>query len=99
VNPFDWFDIIAGAVSVLFGVGIGRSMRPKPPEPLKPMCTCGHGYGTHDNGKACQAQVKRPNEWNRSSSIELPIGWEHVPCPCVRYDGPSPHVLGLDIEP
>lgn len=52
--------------------------------PRQPMCTCGHGYGTHDGGHgSCGDQVRRTTNTAHS--------WE--PCPCRSYDGPDPLLL------
>lgn len=99
MNLLSLVDILGGAIAVLAGMSIGRRMRPRPPEPLKPMCSCTHGYGTHDNATACQGQIKRESKWRKDTDPVRPVEWVHVPCPCLRYDGPSPAVLGLDIAP
>jgi hypothetical protein len=44
------------------------------------MCSCGHGFGTHDNGWQCHGRDTR-----RRNGLH-----EVDPCPCRRYDGPEP---------
>lgn len=68
------------------GAVFGRvTRRPKPPAPDLPVCSCGHGYGTHEN-IGCADTVKR-KRWN---SLGDPAGFEWVQCPCRVYDGPEP---------
>lgn len=76
----------------LLGVGmlIGRAMRVKPPKPkpIQPVCSCGHGYGQHQDGGRCGAEVKRATRWG--SGQYDPIDFEYVPCSCLKHDGPVP---------
>lgn len=51
-------------------------------------CSCGHGYGTHEDGRSCQADVRRPH-YMKSGSRN---GKHWVQCPCLRHDGPLPSV-------
>jgi hypothetical protein len=44
------------------------------------MCSCGHGYGTHEDEKRCHATNTR--RLNGMATID--------PCPCHHYDGPEP---------
>jgi len=83
VSVFEFADYIAFVLAALGGVAVGRRMRPRPPTPLKPICTCGHGYGTHEHGRACGALVE---DYYRDVMD---------PCPCTRYDGPDPAIFGL----
>ncbi len=84
----------APTVTALFGTVlgllVGRRMRPRPPKPIKPqppVCTCRHGFGTHEGGKACAAEIQRPDKWNKDGDER---GWTYVRCPCTNYDGPDP---------
>lgn len=71
----------------LFAVGvlIGRAMRVKPPKDPGPVCTCGHGYGQHEQAKKCHGEEMR----SRYSAGSW-TGYEYAPCPCLSYDGPEP---------
>jgi hypothetical protein len=51
------------------------------------VCSCEHGFGTHDNGGACSGTSKRLlSSHNYGQSQD----WEWVPCRCHSYDGPEP---------
>jgi hypothetical protein len=47
------------------------------------VCSCDHGYGSHADGKACRADVRRLRDGCSST-------YDWVPCPCLSYDGPEP---------
>lgn len=84
-------DYVVVGLALLLGVGIGRRMRVKPPEPLRAVCTCSHGFGQHEDGGKCQGEVKRADKWDEDTN---PRHWEYAPCRCTRYDGPSLGFLG-----
>lgn len=87
MNPLELIDYLVAGTTLLIGVAIGRKMRSKPPEPLRPICSCEHGYGQHDAEEGCQADVRQ----------ELPgLNWQWVDCPCWHYDGPDPALFGLE---
>jgi hypothetical protein len=79
--------VIGALVGSIIGSAIGNMVRrPKKPGPVGPVpavCSCVHGYGIHEDGKACGGQIQRTRSGN------LP-GFEWVPCPCKVYDGPEP---------
>jgi hypothetical protein len=52
-------------------------------------CSCGHGYGTHKEGRRCNGQSVRPHYWRDGTRN----GNEWTTCPCMRYDGPVPSVV------
>lgn len=52
-------------------------------------CSCGHGYGTHDEGKNCTGQVRRAYYYDNGSRN----GKQWVACPCLRHDGPLPSAV------
>jgi hypothetical protein len=83
---FELADYAAFIIATFGGIAIGRRMRPKPPAPLKPQCSCRHGYGHHENGLRCHA---RTSEYLNHRDV-----W--VDCTCQRYDGPDPALFGLD---
>lgn len=85
---FELADYAAFVVATLGGVMIGRRMRPKPPEPIKPICSCRHGYGQHADGKSCQAKELTVYDQYKSKRLQ--------PCACSCYDGPDPAIFGLD---
>lgn len=76
-------DPISAATAVaLVGAGwlIGRHARLRRVPP-KPVCMCGHHYGTHDPEDGfCCAEVRRTV--NTIQSVAR--------CVCVRYTGPQP---------
>jgi hypothetical protein len=86
VNPFELADYAAATVALLVGVTVGRWTRPRSPKPLQPICSCKHGYGTHEDGLRCHGV-----ETNYRNSVA------HVDaCPCRRYDGPDPAIFGIE---
>lgn len=86
----DPIGMLVGAVLLAVGWIAGRVhwRRDRTPElSSATLCSCGHGYGIHDEGKSCGAEVKRAATWNYYAQI---TGYEWVPCPCQSYDGPEP---------
>jgi hypothetical protein len=76
--------IIGALIGSAIGSAIGSSMRrPKKPGFVGSVCSCKHGYGTHEAGRVCGAEIERSRRGN------LP-GMEWIPCPCKFYDGPEP---------
>lgn len=84
---FELLDYTAFTIAALGGILVGRRMRPKPPAPIKPMCSCGHGYGHHEGGLHCHAI----DQQYHGMSV-----YTDRPCTCQRYDGPDPAIFGLD---
>lgn len=91
MNALELVDYLVAGATLLIGIGVGRRMRPKPPEPLKPICSCEHGFGKHEDGGQCHGKVE---EATRFSSGGAEIAWKQVQCTCRRYDGPDPAILG-----
>lgn len=87
---FDPLTILAAGVVAGAGYLTGRAgRRPKPKPASGPVCSCGHGFGTHaDDGKRCAAQVERPHYYSNGARN----GYEWAACACLRYDGPDPAV-------
>lgn len=54
-----------------------RRIAQRPPQLI---CSCHHGYGSHDNEQRCYGVDKR-----RLNGMQL-----LDPCPCRHYDGPEP---------
>jgi hypothetical protein len=44
------------------------------------LCSCGHGYGTHEDEKRCHGATA-----SRRNGVQA-----LDPCPCRAYDGPEP---------
>jgi hypothetical protein len=65
----------------------GRAHRRPSSPTLHTICSCDHGYGTHKDGQACEAQVERDHPYSQREPYE---STEWVPCPCLTYDGPEP---------
>jgi hypothetical protein len=55
-----------------------RSARPVPASTM--LCSCGHGYGTHEDERRCHGVDARRR--NGVQALD--------PCPCRHYDGPEP---------
>jgi hypothetical protein len=78
--------IVLGAVGIGFIAG-RRTRKPKPVDPLKPICGCTHGLHSHDpKTKKCNASVSRA-VYNKRGDW---IGKEWVGCSCMQYTGPMP---------
>lgn len=80
MNPFELADYFGFMVAMVLGGLVVKAMKPRSPRPI---CTCSHGYGTHDNGGKCHGTEE--NERNFTDYID--------PCPCQQYDGPDPLVF------
>lgn len=83
---FDPITLVAGGVLLAGGWLVGRrSRRPSAPK-AGTVCSCGHGYGSHEAGGMCDAQVERIHYYSNGDRN----GHEWVACPCLTYDGPEP---------
>lgn len=87
MNPLELVDYLAAGTALLIGVCVGRRMRPKQPEPLKPVCSCEHGFGAHEDGRRCHSKV---NAYRNGVTYR-------EACECQRYDGPDPAIFGLEV--
>jgi hypothetical protein len=85
---FDPITLGVGGALALAGWVTGRQTRRTQTSvtPEVAVCSCTHGYGIHEEGKKCAAQIERPHYWSNGSRN----GHEWVPCPCLSYDGPEP---------
>jgi len=88
IGMFDPLTLVAGGALVAGGWLFGRRTNRQPRELSQPgtVCSCEHGYGSHEAGKACYAQIQRPHYWGDGHRN----GYEWAPCPCLSYDGPEP---------
>lgn len=67
------------AVPGWIGWAAGRASTLRAPKPgLR--CSCGHGYGTHEDEKRCHGV-----DAGRRNGVQV-----LDPCPCRTYDGPEP---------
>jgi hypothetical protein len=86
----DPISILAGAVVLLVGIGIGRISRRKDRastgSPAAVCEGCEHGLSFHDEKNRCRSKVAR----NRYDSIGGHTGKEYVDCTCRQYIGPIP---------
>lgn len=81
--------LIVGAVIFIVGAETGDRRRrhaSSPPKAPELVCSCEHGYGTHENGDRCHGQEERPHYLPHGPRC----GMEYAPCPCRFYDGPEP---------
>lgn len=83
-----FFGLLVGFVLSILSVFVGavshRVMR-RLPEPKKPICLCGHSFGSHVDGNKCQVHMEVNYEWKR--------------CACTTYVGPDPIASGLWVAP
>ncbi len=64
-----------------------RALGNQKPVEVKPICMCGHHYGTHDpTTGVCGAESKQ--RFQEYAGGDYGDVW--VRCPCVRYTGPQP---------
>jgi hypothetical protein len=84
----DPVSLVIGGALVAAGWFAGRVSRRRPhaPPSSSTVCSCSHGYGSHENGGLCGAEIERPFYWANGHRH----GYEWVPCPCLSYDGPEP---------
>jgi len=86
----DPITLLIGAGIFVGGMLVGRVTRraktaiEKTPRPI---CTCTHGFGSHENGNRCQSSVKRAISWDEWQN---PLHFDWQPCACTSYDGPEP---------
>lgn len=83
----DPITLTVGAGLVGAGWLLGRVARLKAsPKQPKPVCMCGHHYGTHDPESGACDVAGIEQRWTSSK------GYHDVrtACPCVRYTGPQP---------
>jgi hypothetical protein len=71
--------VVAGCLGFVAGRRSGRASAQNA-LPTGNVCSCGHGYGTHENELSCRASI--PRKRNGMHRLD--------PCPCRRYDGPEP---------
>lgn len=77
--------IIGAAIGSALGSTVGSlARRTKKPGSVAAMCSCSHGFGIHEDGKACGAEIER------SDHLGGGMEWVPCPCPCTVYDGPEP---------
>lgn len=82
--------LVLGPSSIAWVAGLraGRAVeRRAAAAPPALVCSCEHGYGTHDREGACGGATKRMISW---TDYGEPQPWEWVSCPCHVYDGPEP---------
>lgn len=71
--------IVSAGIGWLVGRRVGRTAT-RQALPTGAVCSCGHGYGTHEDERTC-----------RGSDARKRNGLHHLdPCPCRYYDGPEP---------
>lgn len=92
MNPFELYDYLAfsGIAVIAFLTG-RKTAHPRVPPPLKPVCSCEHGWGMHENGKKCQATDEK-SDYDPSVSMDV---YRYLQCDCLKYDGPDPALFGL----
>lgn len=87
-----WFDLVVGAgiaaTAYSGGAGVGfragrRKERTQINKAPELMCSCEHGFGSHENSCKCHGETKRANKWDKDFGSAR--GWEYAPCPCVAY--------------
>lgn len=83
-------DPLSVAVTLgVLGVGwlLGRHARIKSaPKQPKPVCMCGHHYGTHDPKTGACGDGEDEQRWSSNKGTHFVT----VSCSCVRYTGPQP---------
>lgn len=90
----DPLSLAAGGAILLIGVVLGyvlgtlRRVLPAPDTAMKPICSCTHGLGQHDEVHGlCHGQTLRRNMRDK---VGIWIGDQWVKCTCRHYDGPQP---------
>jgi hypothetical protein len=73
--------VVSGWVGWLAGRVSGRNQARRRTGPASELiCSCGHGFGTHEDERRCHGVD--PAKRNGLHSLDA--------CPCRRYDGPEP---------
>ena len=70
-------------IGYLLGRMYTRGVKPKPAAPPKPICMCGHHYGSHTDGRNCEFVLR--------DAYGVRLGG----CSCTLYVGPDPVLSGL----
>jgi len=89
MTPDQWFALgqwlVGGAIGIgAVTAGAWGAWRFRGAQPRRPICTCGHGYGTHDGGHGpCGGKLRARR--NYTDFLD--------PCPCRSYDGPDPLLI------
>lgn len=68
---------------------MGRHVEPAPPKPPEAVCGCTHHYSMHDP-ETGGCQVSTRGQVMRKNRDSMPVEWEWLNCPCLRYCGPEP---------
>lgn len=87
---FDPITLAVGAGILAAGWATGRITKPnrRTPKPVKPLCSCTHPLSSHDpDSNTCHDTIEQATEWDELGD---PVGYQRVPCPCRKYDGPRP---------
>lgn len=86
----DPFSLLTGAAILTTGFLLGRfrPARRRAPEPVKPICGCGHHHA-HHNPKTgtCGGMREVPSRYDGYGD---PTAWQEVACTCQQYSGPQP---------
>lgn len=91
---------VGGLIAFMsWAIGRRRGTPKKLPDP-KLICSCKHGYGTHEKEDGrCLGQVKQPVRWRIDRyGDDVPSHFEWVACPCISYDGPEPLPRAFDFS-
>jgi hypothetical protein len=86
------FAVAAGGVGVLAGYRWAAYRHRR----RRPMCTCEHGYGNHDETTGvCGGWVTIASAWLTNGRA---VKWRQIACPCRHYDGPNPMLLDAGMK-
>ncbi|WP_327066828.1 hypothetical protein [Kitasatospora sp. NBC_01302] len=89
------FELLVGAAlaASTYGAGVLTGRHQRRNRTPAEICQCAHGSAFHD-ATGCHHIVKGQGLQYRDG---VPIKWERVECPCVRYVGPlSSYIPELD---
>jgi hypothetical protein len=82
----DPVSLALGGALLISGMVLGRVSRSRANTQPPAVCSCSHGWGTHDQPVGrCHGDIRR----TKYDSIGDKVGYTYVPCPCRAYDGPE----------